>query len=301
MVRLPELALSRAAVDRAVQRRHDGAWLAAAGQADTTRVLVVDDGRVPVGADGASLVWRRPGEVVGGERYLLGVDADGVAYFAAHRCATPPAEPTAGLREIGSVLPAGEAGLVVHAVALANWHASHRYCPRCGSPTLVAAAGAERRCVVDGSAHFPRTDPAVIVLVSDPNDRALLGRQRRWPTGRFSTLAGFVEPGEDGEHAVVREVAEESGVEVVDVEYLGSQPWPFPSSLMLGYRAVAADAREPVVDGVELAEAHWFSRGDLTDRLAAGTLVLPPPVSIARRLVEDWYGEPLPDSPAAWA
>lgn len=299
MVRLPELSLSRSAVDRAVHRRCDADWLAAAWQADTTRVLVVDDGRVPVTADGA-LAWRRPGDVVGGDRYLLGV-GDGVAYFAAHRSRTPVPERTAGLRELGCVLPAGEAGLVVHAVALANWHANHRYCPRCGSPTVVAAAGAERRCVVDESAHFPRTDPAVIVLVTDPDDRALLGRQRRWQPGRYSTLAGFVEPGEDGEHAVVREVAEESGVRVVDVEYLGSQPWPFPSSLMLGYRAAAADGSQPVVDGVELAEAHWFSRQQLVDGLAAGSLVLPPPVSIARRLVEDWYGRPLPDAQQPWA
>lgn len=300
MARLTDLALSRSEVDRAVERRSDPAWLEAAWRSPATRVLLVDGGQVPVGDDGSALVWVTPADVPSGERFLLGVDTDGVAQFAVHRSGAEVSAQRAGLRELAVQLSARDAGLVVHAVALANWHAMHRYCPRCGCPTEVAAAGAERRCVVDGSAHFPRTDPAVIVLVSDPDDRALLGRQRRWPEGRFSTLAGFVEPGEDAERAVVREVAEESGVGVADVEYLGSQPWPFPASLMLGFSARAVDGRDPVVDGVELSEARWFSREELTAALTNGSLVVPPRVSIARRLIEDWYGGPLPDAPEAW-
>ena len=134
----------------------------------------------------------------------------------------------------------------------------------------------------------------------DPDGRALLGRQARWSPGRFSTLAGFVEPGEDAERAVVREVAEESGVAVTATEYLGSQPWPFPASLMLGFLAWAADGGDPVVDGVELAEARWFAREEVVSGLADGSLVLPPQVSIARRLVEHWYGAPLADSVGDW-
>lgn len=300
MARLTDLSLARAGVDRAVHRRDDTDWLAAAWQDQRTRVVVVDEGLAPVTEDGTALAWRAPSEVDGGEQYLLGVGVDGVAYFAVHRSRTVVAHRRAGLRELGAVLSAPEAGLLVHAVALANWHATHRYCPRCGSPTVVASAGAVRRCVVDGSAHFPRTDPAVIVVVTDPADRALLGRQRHWAPGRFSTLAGFVEPGEDAERAVVREVAEESGVEVSDVEYLGSQPWPFPASLMLGYQARAVRGDAPVVDGEELVAARWFSREELAREVAGGSLVLPPAVSIARRLVEHWYGGPLPDGPAPW-
>jgi NAD+ diphosphatase len=301
VARLTDLSLSRAEVDRAVHRRDDDAWLVRAWQDPRTRVIRVDEGRAPVTDDGTALVWCPSTEVVGGERYLLGVDAEDVALFAVRGSGGPGAHRAAGLRELGAVLSARDAGLLVHAVALANWHATHRYCPRCGCPTTVTAAGAERRCVVDGSAHFPRTDPAVIVLVTDPEGRALLGRQRRWAPGRFSTLAGFVEPGEDAERAVVREVAEESGVVVSEVDYLGSQPWPFPASLMLGYQARAASGDDPVVDGDELSEARWFSREDLAAGVQDGSLVLPPPVSIARRLVEHWYGPPLPDGPAAWA
>jgi len=300
VARLTDLVLARSEVDRAVERRADDAWLAAAWAAPETQVLLVDHGQVPVADDGTSLAWCGPADVPSGERYLLGVDAAGIAHFAVHRSGVEVSEHRAGLRELGALLSARDAGLVVHAVALANWHATHRYCPRCGCPTQVAAAGAERRCVVDRSAHFPRTDPAVIVLVTDPDDRALLGRQRRWPEGRFSTLAGFVEPGEDAERAVVREVAEESGVVVGDVEYLGSQPWPFPASLMLGYRATAVDGREPVVDGWELSDARWFSRGSLVASIADGSLLLPPRVSIARRLVEHWFGAELPDAAEAW-
>ncbi len=161
---------------------------------------------------------------------------------------------------------------------------------------MVVLAGHVRRCPTDGSEHFPRTDPAVIVLVTDDDDRCLLGRQDGWPTGWFSTLAGFVEPGESPEQAVVREVAEETGVVVTACSYAGSQPWPFPSSLMLGYYARAAGA-EPRPDGVELSEAHWYSRDDLDAALRSGEIRLSPSVSISRRLIEGWYGAKLDSQP----
>ncbi len=202
----------------------------------------------------------------------------------------------AGLREVGAALDDRDAGLLTHAVALSLWHASHPRCPQCGTVTEVAAAGAVRRCPEDGREHHPRTDPAVIMLITDDDDRALLGHHVGWPEGRFSTLAGFVEPGEPLEAAVVREVAEEVGVTVVDPRYVASQPWPFPSSLMLGFTA-RATGTEVRADGTEIAEARWFTREQLAADVRAGTVLLPPDVSIARRLIEDWFGGHLPDSP----
>jgi NAD+ diphosphatase len=147
---------------------------------------------------------------------------------------------------------------------------------------------------VDGSEHFPRTDPAVITLVTDARDRALLARNSSWPQRRVSILAGFVEPGESAEHAVAREVAEETGITVSEIRYLGSQPWPMPQSLMLGFWA-RAGGRQPIrVDQEEIAEAHWFSRDGLRAAMAAGQVRLPPPVSIAYRIIESWYGEEMP-------
>ncbi|MGO4426148.1 NAD(+) diphosphatase, partial [Streptomyces sp. MCAF7] len=183
--------------------------------------------------------------------------------------------------------------LLVHAVALENWQRLHRFCSRCGERTVIAAAGHIRRCPACGAEHYPRTDPAVIMLVTDDQDRALLGRQMHWPEGRFSTLAGFVEPGESIEQAVVREVAEEAGVTVGEVEYVASQPWPFPSSLMLGFMARATSSRIQV-DGEEIHEARWFSRDELRAAFKSGEVLPPSGISIAARLIELWYGEPLP-------
>jgi NAD+ diphosphatase len=195
----------------------------------------------------------------------------------------------AGLRQAGGLLGDRDAGLLVYAVALEAWHASHEYCPRCGSRTTVQAGGHIRVCPQDASQHFPRVDPAVIMLVRDESDRCLLARGPQWPEGRLSILAGFVEPGESLEHAVAREVAEEVGVTVVNPRYLGSQPWPFPRSLMLGFFAEAVST-ELTPDAEEIAEARWFSREELARALETGELRLPPPVSIARRLIETWYG-----------
>jgi NAD+ diphosphatase len=230
---------------------------------------------------------RRPGDTApyGGSRFLLGVDDAGTAYWGV--VGTPPRRPGlrhAGLRDVGALLPDRDAGMLVAAVALANWHATHRHCPRCGAETVVGDAGHVRRCPVDDSEHFPRTDPAVIMLVSDGADRCLLGRQPSWPAGRFSTLAGFVEPGESAEQAVTREVGEETGIAVRDVTYAASQPWPFPASLMLGFFATAdPDAPVTLGDG-ELAEARWFHREETYD----DAVLLPGPTSIARGLIETW-------------
>jgi NAD+ diphosphatase len=200
----------------------------------------------------------------------------------------------AGLREAAALLNDRDAGLFTHAVALANWHSTHTHCPRCGTLTVTVAAGHAQRCPADGSEHFPRVDPAVIMLVSDPDDRCLLARNRRWPERRVSILAGFVEPGESAEQAVAREVQEETGIVVTRVRYAGSQPWPMPQSLMLGFRAVATGELDLQVDDDEIAEAHWYSREELRSALAAREILLPPPVSIAHRLIESWYGEELP-------
>ena len=200
----------------------------------------------------------------------------------------------AGLREAAALLNDRDAGLFTHAVALANWHATHTHCPRCGTPTVTVAAGHAQRCPADGSEHFPRIDPAVIMLVTDPDDRCLLARNRRWPERRVSILAGFVEPGESAEQAVAREVQEETGIAVARIRYAGSQPWPMPQSLMLGFRAAASGGLELRVDDDEIAEAHWYSREELRLALAAQEVLLPPPVSIAHRLIQSWYGEELP-------
>jgi len=212
------------------------------------------------------------------------------AWLARARPGLRPAD----LREAAALLNDRDAGLFTHAVALANWHATHTHCPRCGTPTVTVAAGHAQRCPADGSEHFPRIDPAVIMLVTDPDDRCLLARNRRWPERRVSILAGFVEPGESAEQAVAREVQEETGIVADRVRYAGSQPWPMPQSLMLGFRAAASGDLELRVDDDEIAEAHWYSREELRRALAAQEILLPPPVSIAHRLIESWYGEELP-------
>jgi len=287
-------ALSRGTVDRAAHRRGDEEWLAAAWADDATRVLSVEGTTLLVDDDGSGprLALRAP-DIAAADAdpdappYFLGVD-DGVAYFAVR--ATLTARGTvrpASLREVGAVLDDRDAGLAAHAVGLDNWHTTHRRCPRCGAPTRPTLGGHVRICEEDGSQHFPRTDPAVIMLVHDGGDRCLLGRQSPWPGKRFSTLAGFVEPGESAEQAVAREVDEEVGLAVTDIEYRASQPWPFPSSLMFGYRARATAYEVDLRDG-EIAEARWFRRDELRAAADAGDILLSHPVSIAHRLINDW-------------
>ena len=199
----------------------------------------------------------------------------------------------AALREAGADLPARDAGLATMAVALDEWHARHPRCPRCGAPTVPAQAGWIRVCTAEGSEHYPRTDPAIIVAVVDDDDRILLGHNGAWPNRRFSTLAGFVEAGESAEHAVTREVVEETAIVVDRVDYRGSQPWPFPASLMLAFRGHAATT-EVKVDGAEVTEARWFTRDEMSSAVREGDVLLPMRTSVAYALITDWFGAPLP-------
>jgi NAD+ diphosphatase len=277
-------ALSRGTVDRDAFLRESEDGLAEAWE--RAQVLVVDD-QARALVDGTDLVLIPSSDAPEGDRLYLG-QLDGQPYFGIR------AEPgrrlgtqLKSLRDVGALLTDRDAGLLVHAVALSNWHASHPRCSRCGAPTIAAKGGAVRRCDADGSEHFPRTDPAMIVLVTDGGERCVLGRQAIWPAGRYSTLAGFVEPGESAEQAVVREVFEETGIAVDQVRYRGSQPWPFPASLMLGFVAECARDAVPVARDGELEDARWFTKDELRD----GTAMLPTPVSIAYRLITDWLVE----------
>jgi NAD+ diphosphatase len=296
--RLLDLALARAAVDRAAEHRTDDAWLEAAWSSPQVQVVRTSRGTAAVVGDPPALALDVTPDAGLEQRFFLGVDGDR-PFFSVELDPNDTDESFRSLRDVGLLLGARDAGLVVNAVALANWHATHTHCPRCGAVTRVASAGHIRVCVADGSEHYPRTDPAVIMAVVDADDRLLLGRQSAWPEGRFSTLAGFVEPGESLEQAVRREVEEEVGVVIGEVDYLGSQPWPFPSSLMLGFVAHAKSVEIDGGDG-EIAEARWFSRSGLRADVDRGRVLLSPPVSIARRLIEHWYGEPITDSVDAW-
>lgn len=222
-----------------------------------------------------------------------------------HATGSSPEEPIewSTLRAIAPALGATEpehAALAVTAQAVASWHIDHPRCPRCGEITTVERSGWMRRCPADQSMHFPRTDPAIIVAVTDGNpdpqrERLLLGQSAAWRGQRFSTLAGFVEPGESIEQAVVREIHEESGLTVDRVRYLGSQPWPFPRSLMIGCTAVRV-AGQVTPDGDEIQQLRWFTRRELGEAAGSEEIVLPGKVSIARALIEHWLGEELPES-----
>ena len=301
MTPLDSLALSRGTVDRLTEKRADQAWLDAAWADPGTRVLVVSDGQALARIDDetAALIFVPPGQAPEGTRFLLGRDdADGTVYFGVSG-PLPPAPDGARpspLREVGTLLGDRDAGLLTHAVALANWHDTHTHCPVDGTPTVPGPGGHFTVCPKDGTEHFPRTDPAVIMLVTDPDDRCLLARNAAWPGRRVSILAGFVDPGESVEQAVIREVAEETQIKVTNVRYVGSQPWPMPRSLMLGFRAEAPAGQAIVVDREEIAEAYWFSRDELVAAIKAREIALPPPVSIARQIIEQWYGGPLPST-----
>jgi len=204
----------------------------------------------------------------------------------------------AGFRDVAAGLSPTQTALFVEASAIANWHAGHTHCPRCGSPTNVEAGGWVRRCPADDSEHFPRTDPAIIVTVVGPDGRLLLGGGGPLDATNYSTLAGFVEPGESLEQAVVREISEEVGVRVAACQYLGSQSWPFPASLMLGFTAVTEDA-EATPDGVEVTRARWFSREELQEAVLSGEITISTRLSIARSLIEHWFGGRIQDRAGA--
>jgi len=301
---LGRLALARGTVDRATIKRQDAEWVARAWADPRTRVVAVENSEALVRSEGdrAELVFVPPPEAGEGPRFLLGIDDDGVVYFGVSGHITElPGTRRASPRQAGAMLSDRDAGLLTHAVALANWHGTHTHCPRCGAATVPAPAGHLTVCPVDGSEHFPRIDPAVIMLVTDPDDRILLARGAAWPERRMSVLAGFVEPGESAEQAVAREVREETDIVVGEISYLGSQPWPMPRSLMLGFRALAKGAQRITIDSDEILEARWFTRAELRASLESGELFVAPTSSIARRIIEFWYGAPLPVPPARTA
>lgn len=290
-----DLPFVRSAHDRAAHRRTDPRLVDDLLKDPATRLLLLDGDTV--GTTGPRVALLTPGDVahLAVRTHLFLGEADGAAYLAAvleePASAAGPDLDWTGLRTLD--VPDLDQGLAVEAVALAQWHASHMHCPRCGRPTEVAQAGWVRVCPAEGTHHFPRTDPAVIMAITDADDRLLLARGPQWGPGRRSVLAGFVEPGESHEQAVVRETAEEVGV-VVDpatVEYRGSQPWPLPASLMVGFRA-RATTTALVRQEDEIAEADWFTRAELGAAVAEDRLKLPGRASIARALIEEWLGGP---------
>lgn len=283
---------SGAFVDRIGERRKDSAWLAEAVRSEESCFVPVWGEQCLIGGDPLQAVLLSRDQVQSmvddQELIFLGLFRDRPAFALPINAAANQPFPELGefhdLRYLGTVLPADEANLVAHARALVLWHASQVFCGLCGSSARPNAAGNSRVCLNDECRReiFPRVDPAIIVLVSD-GDRCLLGRQSRWPEGRYSTIAGFVEPGESLEDAVRREVYEETNIHVANVSYHSSQPWPFPSSLMLGFMADAA-SEEIILNDGELEDAQWFTRKELR----SGFPKLPFQISIARRLVDHW-------------
>jgi NAD+ diphosphatase len=287
-------------LDRMTLKRRDAAWLAEQLTAATTRFVPVwqtknlfdaqDMSRALLLAPGADHLWLAAAEPI-----LLGVH-EGITYFgvdvaegADHLASLQTLGKFEDLRLVGTRLDAKTGGLLALARAMTYWHQRHRFCGDCGSPTQSADGGFVRRCTnpACGKQHFPRTDPAIIVQVS-AGDKCLLARQAVWPPGRYSVLAGFVEPGESVEDAVIREVLEETNIRVTNIHYYASQPWPFPASLMLGYTAEATNVDLHYTDD-ELEHARWISRRELKEALQAETIKLPPPLSISHRLIESWF------------
>ena len=287
-------------LDRAGELREDEGWLAEHARSAQSHFLLLDaEGRALLSADrrrlfsvdhdaGQRLSSNAPsflGRAGSSDHFALALDAD-----AAARAVAETGGAFADLRSAGASLPAFDAGLFAYARGLAYWQARTRFCPACAAPLRLEAGGHRARCTNRqcGIEHFPRTDPAVIMIVSD-GARCLLGRGPQWPERRYSTLAGFVEPGETLEDAVRREVFEEAGVRVGDCDYHSSQPWPFPASIMLGFTAHAEDAT--IALGAELAEAHWFGADELADGIRSGTLGISSPLSVSYRLIEHWLRE----------
>jgi NAD+ diphosphatase len=303
-------AFSGARLDRAADERKDPVWVAAQREHPGARAVVAGDAGVLVTDTDPPRVALAPlsGVPVAGEPLLLGlddagpvfaVDADGERgrvpppLIAAHGVGEPdPRTGTCpyGLRDAVASLPQSDGGLVAYACALVNWHRRHGHCSVCGVATTLTAGGLVRECPDCGTHHFPRTDPVVIMLVTGGRERVLLGRQASWPPGRYSTLAGFVEPGESLEEAVVREVREEAGVAVGAPAYVSSQPWPFPASLMLGF-SVPWLSGDPVRQEDEIEDVRWFTREEVAAAASwdgEGELLLPPRHAIARRLIDGW-------------
>ncbi len=285
-----------AGIDRAAERRRDAAWITERLADRRSRFapvwrernLFAVNGGAPAGAwlSAAEVAWCLDGACV----VFLGM-LEEVAHFAFEVAHDDPPERFAGLggfgdlKRHGMLLDPTEAGLLAFARGMLHWHARHRFCGECGAETEAREAGHVRACTRCGALHFPRTDPAVIVLVTR-GERCLLGRQAAWDPGRYATLAGFVEPGESLEDAVAREVREETGVRVGEVRYHSSQPWPFPASLMIGFAAAALNDEIRLDD--ELEDARWFTREEIRRGLADGSFSMPNEVSISHRLIAEW-------------
>lgn len=301
-MKILNLPLARSGVDRAGHVRADSQALASAWA--RARILHFN-GEGFLLEDGALKFLSAEQVSEQGERVFLGEHA-GQSYFlwCASGIVAPGATPEdyQTLRSVGHQLSDVENGLAVHAQAIAHWHHATLFCTQCGSQLAAAQAGSTRVCIDNGHEHFPRTDPAIIVLTKDKDDRILLGRQKVWPEHRFSTFAGFVETGESFEQCVAREVAEEAGVQVAEVNYLGSQPWPFPRSLMVAFEAIIIDPSTARPDGEEIEEIRWFDRDSIYEAVQAGTLLLPPAVSVARAMIDAWYGSDRPQlsTPESW-
>ena len=283
------------ALDRASSDRKDAAWLERQYAAEASRAVLVEaDGIVVDGGQvaRAPLVRPRPEQ---GDPILLGLE-DGRAVFALDLDKLAPeaaavlrrGRRVVGLRDAGAELAHAEGGLAAYAVALVTWHRRHGFCANCGTATLVTEGGYVRHCGNCGRDHFPRTDPVVIMLV-EHDRRLLLGRRAGWPPRRYSALAGFVSPGESAEEAVAREVHEESGITATEPRFVASQPWPFPSSLMLGFEAVSPGGRPVARDG-ELEDVRWFTCDEVLSAADGDNseLLLPPAISIARLLIDGW-------------
>ncbi|MFC0581362.1 NAD(+) diphosphatase [Micrococcoides hystricis] len=303
------LPLSRGTADRNCMAREELDFLNRVLADERTRALIMVEHRAPVD---------------GGELALVPVPAQIVFQYNQNNCdyqlvylgkaggadvVLIPMEPESphlpdslqqlpwlGLRDIAAALDDDSAGFFVEALAIHQWLENSAFCPRCGSSTTVVASGWVRTCDREGRQIFPRTDPAVICAIVDDTDRILLGAAARWGGTRFSTLAGFVEPGESLEGAVVREIKEEANLDVADPQYLGSQPWPFPRSLMLGFTARALNPEQAEADGQEILAVRWFSKAALAEEVSTGRIQVPGQSSIARKLIEHWYGGPLPEA-----
>ena len=305
---LANVTLAGSGLDRRAELRTDRHLLGRLLADPDTRVLELRGDRVAVdeGPAGARLRLRSP-QASDGEKLAvyLGADARDVMHVGVVGDPVPHADEAAGsgraagaggdedglvtLRHVAADLDDLEAGMFATLLALANWHRAHGHCARCGAPTEPQQSGWVRRCTSEGSEHYPRTDVAVIMSVVDEQERLLMAQGAGWGTGRYSVLAGFLEPGESLAQAVAREVREEVGLEVFDVEYLGDQPWPFPTSLMVGFTA-RADSGALRLQESEIADARWFTRDEVRAGVADGTLAVSSRLSISRRLVEHWLG-----------
>jgi NAD+ diphosphatase len=284
----PFLGYTGNPLDRADHLRRDEAAIQAARMHPSARFLILDGLKPLMRMDGADLYWARRSECPSGMQLFLGLDNEGAPRFAVDGTPDDDIEARAtDARAAGAALGDERAAVVAQARSVLDWHRRHRFCAACGGPTEVRKAGYSRLCGACGAEHFPRVDPVVIML-AEKDGMALVGRGPRFPAGFFSALAGFVEPGESLEEAVARELHEEAGIRVRDVRYGASQPWPFPSSLMMGAFATA-DGFELALDESEISEARWVSREEVRAALSGdGPWHAPPPLAIAHWLLATW-------------